>query len=438
MSCIRRVSRHILALALSWLVTPHPAMAQEPLEQLRRELASLRSEVEQLRAQVEALKSASGGAPISAPAVEILQTQVAELAQTKVESTSRLPVKVFGTIHAGAFANSANPNWLDIPNLVAAPPADGSAGTMSASLRQTRIGLTVDGPSLGSARTSAVVAMDFFGGIPGFQTGQVMGLPRLLVGYARIDGKRTAVEIGQDHMIVAPRDPTSLAAFAFPLLFRSGNLYLRVPQARVERSFTSHVRATAGIVAPVGGDLTGDAYVFVPPALAGERSMRPGFQARLAYAVGEADARRNIEAGVSGHVGWERRGANLTEGWAGAVDLRARRDRVGVAGEAFAGNNIDAFGGGLGLDARTAGGWGEVQLFPSDRVTFAAGYGTDDLRDTRRFTLPRRRNRSAYGNVIFSLTPEVQASFEYRWLSTLAGTTDRPNHHFDWVLVHKF
>jgi hypothetical protein len=104
---------------------------------------------------------------------------------------------------------------------------------MSASVRQTRIGFAADGPTIGSARTNAVVAMDFFGGIPGFQTGQVMGLPRLLVAFARIEGARSAVEVGQDQVILAPRDPTSLAALAFPLLFRSGNLYLRgAPDAR--------------------------------------------------------------------------------------------------------------------------------------------------------------------------------------------------------------
>ena len=59
-----------------------------------------------------------------------------------------------------------------------------------------------------------------------------MGLPRLLVAYARVDGAKTSVEIGQDHMILAPRDPSSLAAASFPLLFRSGNLYLRAPQVR--------------------------------------------------------------------------------------------------------------------------------------------------------------------------------------------------------------
>ena len=33
--------------------------------------------------------------------------------------------------------------------------------------------------------------------------------------------------------MLAPRNPTSVAALSFPLLFRSGNLYLRTPQARL-------------------------------------------------------------------------------------------------------------------------------------------------------------------------------------------------------------
>ena len=63
----------------------------------------------------------------------------------------------------------------------------------------------------------------------------------------------------------------------------------------------------------------------------------------------------------------------------------------------------------------------------------------DDVRAANRVQLARRRNRSAYGNVIVSVTPEVQASFEYRWLATLpGGASERRNHHFDWVLAYKF
>ena len=41
--------------------------------------------------------------------VDVLQTQVAELSQVKVESTSRMAVKLFGTIHTSVFAKAATP-----------------------------------------------------------------------------------------------------------------------------------------------------------------------------------------------------------------------------------------------------------------------------------------------------------------------------------------
>lgn len=425
--------------ALACAAMPAVTLAQDPVAELRRELAALRSEVEQLRAQVAAMKApAPDQPPPPAQRLELLEAQVGQLAQTKVESMSRLPVRLFGTVHANVFANSATANWLDNPNLVLPPPADGHTGTMSASLRQSRIGLAVDAPTIGSFRTTAVVALDFFGGIPGFQTGQVMGLPRLLLAYARVEGTRAQFEVGQDHMILAPRDPTSLSALAFPLLFRAGNLYLRTPQARVEFAITPRLRAAGGIVAPVGGDLAGTEYVFVPPALGGERSRRPGFQARVGYSSGEADAPRLLDVGVSGHIGWERPGAALQRSWAGAIDFAARRDLVGVAGEFFVGDDIDAFGGATGVKAKANGGWAEVQLFPSQRLTAAGGFGIDKLTDDRRTILPRQQNRSAYGSVTYSLTSELRTSFEYRRLRTEAGNRARTNHHFDWVLVHTF
>jgi hypothetical protein len=424
------VWRFVVYAAVLVFGAPAVAAAQTSADEILRELGALRAEVRQLRQELEAVKA-------QAPALEIVQTQLAEHAQTKVESTSRFPLRVFGTIHAHAFANSAAPNWLDIPNLIGAPVTN--PGTFSMGLRQTRIGLAGDGPTLGTVRTSGVVALDFFGGIPGFQTGQVMGLPRLLVAYARFQGDRAALQIGQDHMLLAPRDPTSLSGFAFPLLFRSGNLYLRAPHARAEYSLAPLLRVAGGIMAPIGGDLVGEDYRFVPPALGGERSRRPAVQARIELGTPEADAPRRAAIAAAGHYGWERRPAGLVPSWAASVDFGARRDMFGVAGEVFVGDNIDAFGGALGLDARAAGGWAELQLIPTARLSFQAGGGIDDVTDGRRAVLIRRRNRSAYGNVIVSLTPELQASFEYRWLATLPlAKSEQRNHHFDWVLAYKF
>jgi hypothetical protein len=429
------VSRILVSAALlAAAALPRGAAAQTASDEIVRELAALRAEVRQLRAELDALKTAP---PAAQPAAEIVQTQLAELAQTKVESTSRFPVKLFGTIHAHAFANSGTPNWLDVPNLVAPPVAD--PGTFSMALRQSRLGFTADGPSLGNVRTSGVVAFDFFGGIPGFQTGQVMGLPRLLVAYARFQGDRAAAQVGQDHVLLAPRDPTSLGGFAFPLLFRSGNLYLRAPHARAEFQLAPLLRVAGGIVAPIAGDVPGEDYRFVPPALGGERSRRPAAQARIELGSPDPEATRRASVGAAGHYGWERRAAGIVRGWAAALDFAARRDMFGVAGELFVGENMDTFGGALGLDARAAGGWAEVQFMPGTMWAFNAGAGIDDVTDGRRARLPRSRNRSAYGNVIISLTPEVRASFEYRWLGTVPlNRVEERNHHFDWVLAYSF
>ena len=458
-----RTAQRIAFFAIVSIALALPAAAQGPaattddLVELRQEIASLRAELEAVKRVVSEMRRVSPGegtavAPDAArpgsglppppqpdPRVEMIANQVAELAQSKVESTSKFPVKVFGTIHSHAFANSGESNWMDVPNLVQPRPADGRTGTFSATMRQTRVGFTADGPMVGGARTSGVLAFDFFAGIPGFQTGQVMGLPRLLVGFARIATDRVAFQAGQDHVILAPRDPSSLAALAFPLLFRSGNLYLRAPQARFEAAFTPQLRLTTGLLAPVGGDLTGEDYRFVPPALGGERSRHPAVQAHLGYASdAAADAARRIAIGVSGHFGRERRAGRRDESWAGAVDFAARRDWIGIAGEVFAGENVDAFGGGTGLEPRTAGGWAEVQLFPTAKLAAAAGGGVDRLRGNLRAS-PRRRNRTAFANFKYSLTPEIDAGIEYNWLATLPGTGDeRRNHHVDWVMVFRF
>ena len=170
-----------LAAATFVLLSAIGASAQEGADGIRRELADLRVEIRQLRAEVDAIRESRRAVgpllqavravadprrveatpeqiearpaqvtPAGQPSLELLQTQVAELSVVKVESTSKMPVKLFGTIHTNVFPNSGSPNWLDSPNMLNMSPADGPGGSFSTSLRQTRLGVTVDGPTLDS------------------------------------------------------------------------------------------------------------------------------------------------------------------------------------------------------------------------------------------------------------------------------------------------
>ena len=218
-----------------------PSLAQSVDDQLRE----MRAEMQRLRQEVDELKRQLQTRADVAEEVPVLQAQIQEQAQTKVETTTKFPMKVFGTIVSNTFWNSGEPNWLDIPN-IAGPNIPGTrSGSFSSSLRQTRVGENLEGPDIAGMKLNGTVALDFFGGIPNFQTGQVMGLARLLYGYVRLDGEKTAFEIGQDHMVLAPKNPTSLMGSAFPTLYRSGNLYLRAPQVRAERTIASVARIAA-------------------------------------------------------------------------------------------------------------------------------------------------------------------------------------------------
>src|SRR5918995_4284994 len=93
-----------------------PAAADEEINELRAEIATLRAELDALKRLVMDSRVASpdrGPSAADAPSVipltpqaspqpdprlEMLQTQVAELAQSKVESTSKFPLKIFGTV----------------------------------------------------------------------------------------------------------------------------------------------------------------------------------------------------------------------------------------------------------------------------------------------------------------------------------------------------
>ncbi len=432
--------RRILFLIL-FLFTRN-AFAQSVEDQLRE----MRAEMQRLRAELDQVKQELKTRGDLADDVSVIQSQIQEHAQTKVETISKFPMKVFGTIVSNTFWNTGEPNWLDIPN-VALPYISGAgSGSVSSSLRQSRIGATLEGPDVAGMKLNGTVALDFFGGIPNFQTGQVMALPRLLYAYMRLDGEKTAFEIGQDHMILAPKNPTSLLGMSFPTLYRSGNLYLRAPQLRAERTLASgdsgQIRIVGGVMAPVAGDFSGPgaSYQFVPPNLAGERSETPAVQSRLSWRATPAGPyeQPKWEFGASGHYGRERYASGISPSWAAAFDFDGTAGRAGIGGEYFVGRNIDQFGGSIAQLAKSQGGFIEGRLAATSRLSFNSGYGTDRLFDQRKFGAPLSKNGTVFANGIYSFTPEFRAAFEYQRLMTRGTDERRRNNHFNLTFAYSF
>lgn len=471
----------VLAAVFLLILRPAPLRAQSEQEQI----TALRQEVNQLREELDALKAdlhhnraqaasvvpstpqyqvkpasyqttetqtaqtetqtgteagqSSEAESSAADLVPMLQSEIADQAQTKIESNSKLPVKIFGTVVAGTFYNTNEGDWRDVTTTVDPPPgAPLKPGSFNATLRQSRVGAIVGLPDIASMKTTGMMAMDFFGGAPDVGNGTTIGTPRLLYAFVRLQGKQNAIEVGQDEMIFAPRNPTSIASYAIPEFYRTGNLYLRDPQARIEHEFDAgkngEFLAVAGILAP--------ASTYGYGGFSGAHIHQPAVQARVAWRTkpagpGEEPA---FEFGFSGHYGHEVYFGQPLPSSGGALDFNANHGRIGFGGKMYLGQNLGAMGGAIGQAGRSEGGFMEGRLHATPKLEFNAGVATDQvIRGYNTHPTSLRKNDGVYANTIFRFTPELATSFEYRWLSTspVAGP-QRNNNHIDMVFAYSF
>lgn len=354
----------------------------------------------------------------------------------------------YGTIYFNAFGNSGGTNNADVP-LFATP---GGLGNVSASVRQTRLGLRVEGAKIGNARVTAIVEADFFGGFPTIGIGENFGVVRLRLANTRLDWEKTSVTVGQDWMVFAPVNPISIAAAAIPQLAGAGNAWARLPQIKIERKLNANFTWSGAILAPQTGDYPTASNFFLQPT-SGAASRVPFFQSRIAFADKNfIGTKKSGSVGLSAHYG-------RSSVFVGAANVKNDVDSIGVAldwnfpfssqislaGEAFFGRNLGGFQAGVFQSLNpdfafrqnnnlisggvrsisTRGGWTQLGFTPNiwqNRFSVLGSVGLDDPRDEDLVSLTRRdfrtRNLAYTFNLIYKFTPQFQIGTEFRSLRT--------------------
>jgi hypothetical protein len=254
--------------------------------------------------------------------------------------------------------------------------------------------------------------------------------------------------VGQDKPIVSPRDPTSLAQVGLAPLAAAGNLWNWQPQARIEQRIPfgddSGVRAQAGVyqtaeVYPAGG----------PASLASslERA-RPAYQGRFLLYKGAERKRFEIAPGFSfsqSHVAGTSAASRL-----GTIDWLVRPTALfEFSGAFFFGRNAAGLGAlrqpfavlptGAVLPVHVDGGWGQIALFPTSRLSFHV-FGGEEYDHGRGMPLNSvARNLSYAGNLMYKLAPNVLAAFEISQARTtyISSGTER-NNHYDLAIAYLF
>jgi hypothetical protein len=395
----------------------------------------------------------SPSAPITSDEVHerqaLEESQIATLDQVKVETTSKFPLKVSGLILFNGFVNTRQ---VDVPpDPTFALPGSGSSGF---SLQQTVLGLDARGPHLFGATSHADVRVDFFanGSQYGYQTGSLL---RLRTAHATLTWPRTEAFVELDRPLISPNVPTSLVATAQPVFAWSGNLWTWNPQVGVSQQLllaeSKRLKLQAALIDVADPPLP-NATITIWPTSLSEFSRWPGTEARIAYAAGESGA--GPEIGVGGYFSPHQTTNNVRfNAWASSVDLRLPLYKhFELTANAYRGEALGGLGGGGYVDyldeyiggmervrpLDDVGGWTQLKGRVGTRLEFNGGFGIDNpfAGEIRAATYGQTqayvglaRNRSIFGNVIYSPSAYLLFSLEYRrlWTNYITGPTNLSN-----------
>ena len=408
------------------------------VEALRDEIAELRAAVDHLRRELTTVRTAGPTAGPQPPPeaqppaipVEMLKTQVAEHAQTKVESSSRLPVKLSGTIQSTTFVNSGDANWLENPNLLGA-----SRRVVHLTARQSRIGIAPATLSLGKWQAGGTIVFDF------------SGVCRVSDGH-RHGAAAAALRVRTDRTH-APRFSSARITRSWLRAIRhhlrrlpsrsSSDRAISICASRRPDSSSAcgEVRVAGGIVAPIAGDHAGLRFEAAGAVPANAR--RPALEGRAEFHAGDRDSGRRFTAGVATQYGWRHSVSNLTPSWAVAWTPTSRP--AALARPVSSSSPIAPVR--SARRSRRPRGRRAAGPRAGSRSRRAPGSPRDSAWIVR--TSPAAlcwrspRTGAPSRNLIFDVTPEVAFSVEHRWLRTsYAVLPVRSTQHVNGVLAIRF
>jgi hypothetical protein len=441
------------------------AESRAEMHQLRQDLQSTRALLERpatssgsgsevvanTASGMNSTSAAEGSAPLEErvqkleESTSLIGSKIDEQYQTKVESASKYRARLHGIVLMNAFGNVGGSDNLDFPNYAQGVPPGWSKDSVGATLRQSEIGFEIFGPTIGGAKTSADVQLDFAGGFPATGNGVNFGVVRLQTASLRFDWANTSVVAGQDSLFISPLSPTSFASLATPAFAFAGNLWGWTPQVRVEHRFLLSDQQTVTLQAGVLDNLD---WEFPPNsfyrwAQAGEMSGQPAYALRSAWSRPVYE--HPLSLGVAGYYGrqnwtW---GRNV-DAWAAMADWQVPiLPRLTLSGEFYRGRGIGGLGGAIGTSivyggdptapftpirgVDTAGGWSQLKFQLTPKIDLDGAVGLDDAftsnirgfaTDQNNFGEILGRNRGALGNVVFRPRSDLVLSAEFRRLRT--------------------
>jgi hypothetical protein len=423
------------------------SVAQNDLASILARLEKLEQENRALSTKVAELeRKLAGGAPIE-ERLEIQERRTEELAQSKVESSQRLPISITGMLLFNAFLNSRHNGVNDFPTAASATPVPRTGG---GTVRQTVLGLRFRSPStVFGAQVNGSLYMDFFSNLPSNAPPQravssnLNRLMRLRLATVELDWGRTSLLVGQDKPIISSREPTSIAQVGVSPLTGAGNPWLWQPQVRLEQRL-GDVRVQFGLFQ------TSEQGAVIPDTSAATlETSRPGYEGRVAYRR-DFDNEAHFEVATGFHASATHVAATSVPSRLYTLDWSMSPDgRFGFTGMYYRGQNTANLGtlrqGFTILGPRDViaihsnGGWAQVSYEATPRLSFNIYGGQHDDRNRDLRANQIGKNLAYAGNALYRIAPNVIVGLELMQArTTYLQTGRRLNNHYDLALAYQF
>jgi len=383
------------------------AKALRATEQANHELAAKLSDEDRLAAKAAVMKDAD------------------KRTVTRSNLWANLDVQLYGKIKADAAFDTSRLSTGDFARWVEHESTNHHDHETNITANETRLGLRFHGPSVGQAKTSGVVEMDFYGG-----GSENKSNPMLRHAYMKIDWAKYGLSLlaGQTWDVISPLNPTVLN---YSVQWWAGNIGYRRPQVRLTKVCDlgggTSLKLETALERSIGHTSGFD------PGDSGEDSGLPSFQGRASVTFPFL-AGKKTTVGASGHYAREQydinvSGSNLNaDSWSANLDLDMPvLAWLRVKGEIFTGQDLDAYLGGIGqgvvvanghlTEIQSSGGWLALSLGPCGPWSFNVGYSGEfiDSGDVTS-TDARTRNSAIFGNTIYKINPNTSVGLEIsRW-----------------------
>ena len=387
--------------------------------------------------EVKTLKGLAEQKPAAIPLTADETEKLKKLASSKKKPVwSTLDIKVYGFVRLDAAYDSQRTTGSNYALWVDTEDTRDEDSQFGITPRHSRLGLDIAGPDVVGAKTTGKIEIDFD---DTDSHSHNKPSPVMRHGYLKIDWPEHKFSIlaGQTWDVISPLNAPTLS---YSVLWWQGNIGYRRPQIRLTKEFDlgqDTVWKWEVAAARTIGRRTGLTRAGARPGDTGEDSGLPSVQARTSV-TGPGFGGRPTTFGISGHWGEEEIDQDVFDNhrslvtWSLNLDANVPiTDWLRLKGEAYVGENLNAYLGGIGQgvdvarlkEISTQGGWVAASFTPTHaqwkKWQFNVGAGMDDPDSSDMRTVGARTfNSCIFGNAWYAINDKTKVGFELSHLKT--------------------